>query len=392
MPSMPAVWGCRGAVMIYLDNAATSWPKAPGVAEAMSRAVLEPVGNVGRSAHQPAIEASRIVYDCRKVLQRIMPPTALEKTVFTLNATDSLNIALRGSLKPGDAVVTTSMEHNAVARPLHALSTCGVRLEFCRCDDYGRVDMDDFAVKLKAVRPRLAAFTAASNVTGAINPVRDMVALCASLDIPFVIDGAQIVGECFLTPFPDGARGVLCYSAHKGLLGPAGVGVLALYGSFEPEPLRYGGTGSRSDSEVQPDFLPDRYESGTPAIPAIAAVAAAAAYCADHADSIARTRERAGRLLWDGLSSLQGLRMLSPRDNRVGLVSATVREGTISDLAQVLYRRDIALRSGFHCAPWAHRHLDTVSRGGALRFSVGYATTEEEIRTVVQAVGEALHG
>ncbi|MGE0074522.1 MAG: aminotransferase class V-fold PLP-dependent enzyme [Sphaerochaetaceae bacterium] len=376
--------------MIYLDNAATSWPKAPPVAEAIRQSIEQPVGNVGRSAHTPAMAAARILYDCRQTLQRVMPPTDLEKTIFTHNATEALNIALFGSLETGDTVLTTPMEHNAVARVLYQLVQRGVRVEFCACDAFGRVDVDDFSRKLATLPIRLAVFTAAGNVSGAINDIAAMVAACARQNIPFVIDGAQAIGEYSLPPIPHGANGALCFSVHKGLLGPAGVGVMALYGSFAPKPLTFGGTGSRSDSESQPDMLPDRYESGTPAIHAIAGSLAAIGFVAEHGEHLRVKRKRMGDLLYDGLQTMGRLRLLSPRGGRVGLVSVTVRDGTISSLARHLYAKDIAVRGGYHCAPWAHRFLETTSHGGAVRFSVGPSTTEEEIGITLRAVKEAL--
>ncbi len=378
--------------MIYLDNAATSWPKAPPVADAIRRSIEQPVGNVGRSAHRPAMAAARILYGCRQALQRIMPPTDLEKTIFTHNATGALNIALFGSLDPGDIVLTTPVEHNAVARVLYQLVQRGVQVEYCACDTFGRVDLDDFSRKLATLPIRLAVFTAAGNVTGAINDVANMVAACTRRNIPFVIDGAQAIGECGLPPMPVDARGALCFSVHKGLLGPTGVGVMALYGSFAPRPLTFGGTGSRSDSDQQPEMLPDRYESGTPAIHAIAGSVAAIGYVVEHGEQMQALRKRMGDILYSGLQTMEQLRILSPREKRVGLVSVTVREGTISTLAQHLYAKDIAVRGGYHCAPWAHRFLETARHGGAVRFSVGPSTTEEEIEITLRTVKEALDG
>lgn len=378
--------------MIYLDNAATSWPKAPGVAQGMADAIERPVGNVGRSAHGAAMAAAHILYTCREQLQRVMPTTREEKTIFTRNATEALNTALLGSLGEGDVVLTTPIEHNAVARVLHHLQSCGVRVEYCACDEFGAVDVDDFRVRCANLRPGLAVFTAANNLTGAINPVLEMVQACTASGVSFVIDGAQALGELLFPSFPAEANGALCFSMHKGLLGPAGVGVMALYGAFAPAPLLFGGTGSRSDSVEQPDFLPDCYESGTPAIPAIAGSCAAITYVATHAEQINQHRERVGLLLWEGLSDIRALRMLSPRDNRVGVISLTMREGTISTLSQALFNHDVAVRSGYHCAPLAHRFLRTEAHGGAVRFSVGHTTTVDEIEQTVRVVEEAMRG
>lgn len=378
--------------MIYLDNAATSWPKAPGVARAMAEAIEQPVGNVGRSAHQPALAASRILYDCRVALQRVMAPTSIEKTIFTRNATEALNIALFGSVCEGDRILTTPVEHNAVARPLHVLASRGIAHDVCVCDAYGAVDPDAFMKELATRRYALAVFTAANNITGALNPIGEMVRACVAYGVPFVIDGAQAVGEIAFPPFVPEASGALCFSLHKGLLGPAGVGVMALHGSFAPKVLLYGGTGSRSDSVEQPDFLPDCHESGTPAIPAIAGAHAAVNHVADHAIELCAVRADRADILYGKLSQIAALRLLSGPSHRLGVISVTVREGTIDALSRALFAHDIAVRAGYHCAPMAHQYFKTASHGGAIRFSVGHATTVEEIERTVRVVEEALSG
>ncbi|MDD2406471.1 MAG: aminotransferase class V-fold PLP-dependent enzyme [Sphaerochaetaceae bacterium] len=378
--------------MIYLDNAATSWPKAPHMAQACEHIFMHPIGNVGRSAHEGSITASRILYDCRKTLQDIIPPTHIEKIIFTKNATEALNIALFGFLAPGDTVITTPIEHNAVARPLSVLASRHVKILFSPVDGYGKIDIDGFSKLLDAERPRLAVFTVAGNVSGVINPVEELVASCASRDIPFVLDGAQAVGEIALSGFGEGASGALCFSLHKGLLGPTGVGVMALYGNFNPRALVYGGTGSNSDATMQPEILPDKFESGTLPIHSVAIGLHALRYCVEHADTISRQRNITSDLLWEGLASLKQLRMISPREDRVGLVSVTTKETTISCIARYLFSHQVAIRSGLHCAPWAHKHFNTLAQGGALRFSVGYATTTEEVLKVIDLVKEAMNG
>jgi selenocysteine lyase/cysteine desulfurase len=385
--------------MIYVDNSATSWPKAPGVAEALAQSITEPIGNVGRSSHAPALAASEIVYKFRESVQHFIPPTGLEKTIITRNATEALNLAIFGSLSDSEhgsfehqqTVLTTPVEHNAVARPLHVLANRGVKLVYAECDKYGRVIIESFRDLLASASVNLVVCTAANNLTGAVNPVGDMVRACVDFHVPFIIDGAQAIGEMSFDAFVEGAEGALCFSLHKGLLGPTGVGVMALYGGFSPRPLVYGGTGSRSDSVVQPDFLPDVYESGTPAIHAIAGSIAALSYGVQNRESIVCNRNNTAQRLWEGLSDIVGLRMLSPQSNRLPVVSVTVNEGTISRLARGLFMRDIAIRSGFHCAPLAHQFLGTKDHGGAVRFSVGYTTTMEEVSIVVSAVKEIIH-
>lgn len=378
--------------MIYLDNAATSWPKAPGVAEALSAAVLNPIGNVGRSSHAPALVASEILYKCRAAVLNFVPPTALEGVVFTRNATEALNLALFGGLEVGSTVLTTPMEHNAVGRPVHQLAQRGVRVEVCPCDGFGRIDADVFRAELRRTRPSLAVFTAASNVTGAINPVETMVADCVSLGVPFVIDAAQSIGELPRWEFPTDCAGAVCFSLHKGLLGPAGVGTMVLYGGFKPRPLYYGGTGSLSDSVFQPDFLPDCYESGTPAIHAIAGCCTALDYCHAHEGEIHTQRTTVSDLLFCGLLRFPELRLLTPTVDHLPVISVTTRQGTISTLTTALYAAGIAVRAGFHCAPLAHQRLGSTLAGGAVRFSPGFATTEAEIIQTLAVVEEALRG
>ena len=378
--------------MIYLDNAATSWPKAPGVAEALSAAVLNPIGNVGRSSHAPALAASEILYKCRASILPLVPLTDLETVVFTRNATEALNLALFGSLQPGCTVLITPMEHNAVGRPVHQLTLRGVRVEVCPCDDFGRIDADVFRAELRRTRPSLAVFTAASNVTGAINPVETMVADCVSLGVPFVIDAAQSIGELPRWQFPTGSAGAVCFSLHKSLLGPTGVGAMVLFGGFRPRPLYYGGTGSLSDSVFQPDFLPDCYESGTPAIHAIAGCCTALEYCHAHEVELHTQRTTVSDLLYSGLLRFPELRLLTPTVDRLPVISVTTRQGTISALSNALHAAGIAVRAGFHCAPLAHQRLGSTHTGGAVRFSPGFATTEAEIFQTLAVIEEALRG
>ena len=324
-------------------------------------------------------------------MQHHIPRTDVEKTVITRNATEAINIALLGSVHPGDVILTTVTEHNAVARPLSYLKTQGVQVLSIQCDPFGRIDGEDFSRHLKEHTIALAVFTAANNITGALNQIDELVAACVAYQVPFIIDAAQVAGEISFSDFPEGATGALCCSIHKGLLGPAGVGVMALYGAFSPRALWYGGTGSRSESVIQPDFLPDRYESGTPAVHAIAGANAALAYCTDHALTIARNRSAMADLLYQQLAELKGLRMLSPQSDRVPVISVTVETGTVSSLARGLFQHDIAIRSGLHCAPLMHQHLRTLEQGGALRFAPGFQTTADEINTVISVLKEMLY-
>jgi cysteine desulfurase / selenocysteine lyase len=377
--------------MIYLDNSATSWPKAPPVAQALVNSIQNPVGNVGRSSHEPAIVAAQILYGCRSEVEHFIPHIPLERIIFTRNATESINIALFGALGAGDSVLTSPIEHNAVARPLQVLAKRGILVHTCPSDEFGRIDPTVFRKQLQRLRPSLAVFPAGSNVSGVINPVETMVQDCMAMDIPYVLDAAQAIGEVPRWNFPSNANGAICFSLHKGLLGPAGVGVMALYGDFRPTPLWFGGTGSLSDSVVQPDFLPDCYESGTPAIHAIAGCSAALAYCRTNAKNINENRKSMGDLLYEGLSQFKQLCMVSPASDRLAVISVTTKEGKISSLTEGLFRSGIAVRAGFHCAPLAHERFGTTTKGGAIRFSPGFLTTKEEVYQTIAVVEEILH-
>lgn len=373
--------------MIYLDNAATSWPKAPNVHATLAKVLDSPLGNIGRSSHTADQASSSHLYRWRKSVERLIPFTPTEKIIFTHGATESLNIALQGSLVGGEHLLTTPLEHNSVARPLTALKKRGVTFDLCHCDKWGRVELESLEKQLKSTKYDLVVITAASNVSGALNPLIEIDNLCSLYQIPLVVDASQVAGEAPMAPI---ANGALCFSLHKGVLGPQGVGVLALYGEFSPAPLLFGGTGSSSDSDIQPPFLPDKYESGTLPIALIVSSEVALHYVVDNWKIINSKRESLTTMLYEGLSDIESLRILTPPDKRVTLISVTTKEGMITPLEQTLYNNEIAIRGGFHCSPWAHRFFNTVEQGGAVRFSVGLSTTQEEIATVLKVIREGV--
>ncbi|HEY9595142.1 MAG TPA: aminotransferase class V-fold PLP-dependent enzyme [Spirochaetia bacterium] len=387
---IPAV--TRSSSIVYLDNAATSWPKAPGVPEAVARSLAEPLGSPGRGAHGGALSADRVVFGARTDAARLFGFADSSRLIFTPGTTASLNLALRGTLRPGDTVVASSMEHNAVMRPLRALETalpCAVRL--FACDRQGLPDMGSFRDAL-AARPALLVFTAASNVTGALFPFREMAVEAARISPRTLvcIDAAQAAGELTvdLGGFP---FDFFCVSPHKGLLAPAGLGMLFLGPRAAPAPLVLGGTGSRSESEEQPDFLPDRYESGTQNLPGIAGLAAALRYV-EHEGiaALAARRRRAAEMLRAGLEGIDGLVLHGParEDERLALFSVTHARVPLDELAAALDARGITCRRGLHCAPSAHRTIGTFAGGGTVRLSPGPFTTDDEAETAVRAFRE----
>jgi cysteine desulfurase / selenocysteine lyase len=378
---------------VYLDNASTSWPKAPGVVEAVASS-LRDGGSPGRGSHDSAVSADRVVYAARKETAALFGFPESSRVIFTPGTTESLNLVIRGTLAHSQRALVSGMEHNAVMRPLRAMQReLGVTVAEFACDRSGRPDLHSFE-ELLGRTPDLLVFTAASNVTGTVFPFREMALIAAAVSPATLvaIDGAQVAGEIpiDLSSFP---FDFFCLSAHKGLLAPPGVGVLFLGPRASPRPLVYGGTGSDSGSEDQPSFLPDRYESGTQNVPAIAGLLAAVRHAAARGVAeLARQRTRAAEGLREGLSRLDGVALHGPdrREERLSILSMSHRSIPLDELARGLDERGIACRMGFHCAPAAHRTIGTRASGGTIRLSPGPFTAPDEIDLAVASFREVL--
>jgi cysteine desulfurase family protein len=374
--------------MIYLDNAATSWPKPERVYAAADRVFREEAGNPGRSGHALSLAAGRRVEETRLSLARLFGIARPERIAFTLNATDALNLALKGLLRPGDHVITGSMEHNSIARPLEALRERGMEYTKTPVSPIHGADPD--AVKA-AIRKntRLMAFCHVSNVTGTVNPVTEIGALCREQGIPLLVDAAQSAGN---TPIDVEQMniGLLAFPGHKGLLGPQGTGGLYIGEDLVLCPLREGGTGSHSGELVQPRSFPDRYESGTQNTAGIAALGEGARFLME--EGLERVEAREARLasrLIEGLRNIPGITLYGPPDGprRRGVVSISLDALNPAQAALILDNTfGIAVRAGLHCAPDAHRTLGTLDRGGTIRISVGYFNTDEDIDRCVGAL------
>ena len=371
---------------IYFDNAATSHPKPPGVPEAVTRALTESNANPGRSGHRAAIEAARIVLDCRERLAALLGAGDPMNIVHCFNCTDALNLAIKGSLHVGDHVIATQLEHNSVLRPLHALEQrrrISLTLVAPRPD--GFVDPEDIRAALTP-RTSLIVCTHASNVTGAIQPVAAIGQIAKAAGVRYLIDGAQALGG---VPVDVKALGCDLYAfpGHKSLLGPQGTGGLYIAPGTRLMPLREGGTGTDSHSLAQPDTLPERYESGTVNLPGIAGLAAGCDYVSTRLSQIMMHERELSQALYDGLSGIPGVALYSPaaESARAGIVCFNVSDLPSSQVADALARQDIAVRGGLHCAPGAHRFLGTLNRG-AVRASLGYANTFDEVEQFLRAV------
>ena len=374
---------------VYLDNAATSWPKPPGVIAAMQDYLENCGGNPGRAGHGKALASARMTYEARDALTTLLNAPSPDRVVFTKNATEAINLLLFGFLNPADHVIVSSMEHNAVMRPLRELESRGVRLSVIPCDACGRLDPD--WVK-RAICPdtRLILIMHASNVTGALLPIGEVAAIAQETGVRFAVDAAQTAGVC---PIDMQALGIdfLAFTGHKSLGGPQGTGGLALGVDINLRPLIFGGTGSASESEIQPDFLPDKLESGTLNAVGIAGLGAALAALTDFgvANVLAHEQKLIG-LFRDGLREIPDLEVYGPSNPReaVGVLSLNIGDLPCEEVG-VRLERDFGIltRTGLHCAPAAHRTIGTFGRG-TVRFSVSRFTTEDDIRAALAAVAE----
>jgi cysteine desulfurase family protein len=374
--------------MIYLDHAATSYPKAPGVSEAMAEALTVAGGNPGRSGHRLSQAAQAVVEDARRRVAALLGAPDPSRVVFGANATDGLNQALWGLLRPGDRVVTSAMEHNAVARPLAALADAGVRVQRVPCAPDGTLDPDDLARALRAAPTRLVAMVHASNVCGTILPAREAARLAHEHGALFLLDAAQTAGAM---PIDVGAWGVdlLACPGHKALLGPTGTGVLWVAPGVSLQPRRHGGTGVRSEDERQPTELPEGLEAGTPNVVGLAGLAAAVRWLSERGVAAVRDHERAltARLL-ERLRGAPGVQVHGAADaeRQAAVVSVTIEGWDPQDAAAALDSSfGVAVRAGLHCAPWAHRTLGTFP-GGTVRLSAGASTTPDDVDAGAAAV------
>jgi cysteine desulfurase family protein len=378
---------------IYLDNAATSWPKPESVYCAVDRYQREIGAAAGRGAYGAGLEADRIVAAARGGVARLIGAGDPRQIVFTASGTDSLNLALHGWLRTGDHVVATVAEHNSVLRPLRELIE-RQRIEVTRvpCDAAGFVDPDDLR---RALRPatRLIAVVHASNVTGAIQPVREIGQIARAHGAALLIDAAQTIGHLPIAVDELGAD-LLAAPGHKGLLGPLGTGFLYIRSGREVElhSFRQGGTGTRSQEDRQPDSLPDKYEAGNLNLPGLAGLTAGIEYV--EREGIAAIAAREAALmdrLRGGLQDIAGVTLYGRAQSKacVGVVSLNIAGYDPQEAAMLLDAQfGIQARGGLHCAPSMHESVGTLAMGGTVRFSVGAFNSEADVDAAIAAVAE----
>jgi cysteine desulfurase family protein len=334
-----------------------------------------------------AVEAGRIVQETRELAAELFRISQPSQVVFTLNVTDSLNLALKGLLQAGDHVITSSMEHNAMARPMEALRKTGVTVSKVATSPVSGVLPQDIK---QAIRPntKLIAITHASNVTGTLNPISEIGQIAKAAGIVFLVDSAQTAG-IFPINVQEMGIDLLAFPGHKALLGCQGVGGLYIDRRIVLKPLREGGTGNKSESLEQPDELPERFESGTLNTPGIAGLGAGIRYIVETGmDKIKQQEETLTNMLLAGLEKIPGVILYGPPlgQPRAAVVSFNIGQVSAAELCLILDRSfQIAVRPGLHCAPDAHQTLGTL-QGGTVRISPGYFNTEEEIETCLQAI------
>jgi len=374
---------------IYFDNAATSWPKPEAMIEAMVDFNAHVGANPGRSGHRLSIEAGRIVFNARENIASLLGADDPHSVIFTRNATEGLNTIVRGFLRTGDHVITSSMEHNSVMRPLRALEREGVELSVVQCSGIGDISPDDIAAVIKK-NTRMIVITHASNVTGTIMPIADIAQMAREKGVIICVDAAQTAGSIPIDVIKDNID-ILVFTGHKSLNGPQGTGGFYIRKGLERmvSPLERGGTGSGSEFEEQPDFMPDRFESGTPNTIGIAGLGAGAAYISAIGIEAIRKKEiDLTELFLDGIRSIKGVRIYGNTNSarRTALVSFSIDGMSPSDISFNLDERfNIMSRPGLHCAPSAHRTIGTFP-DGTVRFSFGIFTTEDKIKIAVKAI------
>ncbi len=386
--------------MIYLDNAATSFPKPERVFREMEAFVRASGANPGRSGHRRALEAEAMIDETRRLLARLFGCSRPERIIFAMNATDALNIAIKGVLKPGDHAITSVLEHNSISRPLNRLERDGViTLTRLPAGADHVIDPDDVA---RAFKPstRLVALTQASNVTGTIQPVAQIGRLVRERSALMLVDAAQSAGVVPISVEED-AIDLLAFTGHKALLGPTGTGGLVVGERAEIAPWREGGTGGDSSSPIQPSEFPHHLEGGTPNVFGIAGLREGVRCLLEQGVETVLPHERrllsafhgalkdAGRFRWYGAD-----RAIADRkgEGRVGLVGITHEKFAPAEFAAILDEHfDIAVRAGLHCAPYAHKHQGTFPQG-TVRLSVGMQTTVEDMLQAAAAFDEVASG
>lgn len=374
---------------IYFDNSSTSFPKAPNVGRAMGEFIENGAFNINRGSYEGAYEAGSAVLDTREMLKDLFNCSNSKNVVFTPSVTYSLNFFIKGFLKPGDHVLVTSVEHNAVMRPLVQIEKLGVEFDAVPCDEEGGVTADDFRAYIKE-NTKAIITTHASNVCGTIIPIEEIGALCKEKGLVYAVDTAQTAGILNID-MQKANIDFLAFTGHKGLLGPQGIGGFIASDKLEGliDPVISGGTGSLSDSEEIPDFLPDRFESGTLNLPGIIGLHQALVYLKEAGiDNMRNEKMEITKYFLEQVKEIEGVKVAGKKtvEGRLGVVSIDFEGFDNSIVSFYLSSKyNIMTRVGMHCAPRAHKTLKTFPQG-TVRFSFSHFNTKEEVDVCINAI------
>ena len=373
--------------MIYLDNAATTMKKPQCVIDAVV-AAMSHMGNAGRGATSAALDASRVIYDTREKLSDLFNLQNPSRVAFTSNSTESLNTAIKGILSSGDHAITTFLEHNSVLRPLYDLQSKGMELSIVDCDENGNIDYNDFE-KLIKENTKAIVCTHASNLVGNVLDVKKIGSIAKKHNLIFIVDASQSAGV-FPIDMQDMNIDILCFTGHKGLLGPQGTGGICVREGIDVRPLKVGGSGVNTFSKEQPVEMPTHLEAGTLNGHALAGLNAALDYLKEEGiDNIQKREEELMFRFYNGIKDIKDIKIFGNFENKRAAI-VTFNVGDIDSAAfsdELSFAYDISTRAGAHCAPLMHKAMNTVEQG-AVRFSFSHYNTEEEIDTAIKAVKE----
>ena len=373
---------------IYLDNAATSFPKPKEVATAVYDFMVNNGTSSGRGSYKKAMQSDYIVYECRKLIGKLFNFDNPKKVIFTSNVTDSLNIAMRGILKENDHVITSSLEHNAVWRCLKTLERdINIKIDTVECSKDGITNPQDIKKYIKK-DTALIVFTQASNVLGTIQPIREIGAIAREHNIPFLVDSAQSAGAMKIDVKEDNID-ILAFTGHKSLLGPMGTGGLIINTDIDIKPLKAGGTGGDSAYEYQPDYYPNHLETGTSNVSGIAGLREAIKFLnKEGIENIHNKEKELTKYALKKLETVKDIEIYGPKDceKMLSVISFNIKDKRPEDVGSILDQKyDIMLRAGLHCAPTAHSVIGTKERG-TLRIGLGYFNKKEDIDKLVEAL------
>lgn len=373
---------------IYLDNAATSFPKPKEVATAVYDFMVNNGTSSGRGSYKKAMQSDYIVYECRKLIGKLFNFDNPKKVVFTSNVTDSLNIAMRGILKENDHVITSGLEHNAVWRCLKTLERdINIKIDTVECSKDGITNPQDIKKYIKK-DTALIVFTQASNVLGTIQPIREIGAIAREHNIPFLVDSAQSAGAMKIDVKEDNID-ILAFTGHKSLLGPMGTGGLIINTDIDIKPLKAGGTGGDSAYEYQPDYYPNHLETGTSNVSGIAGLREAIKFLnKEGIENIHNKEKELTKYALEKLETVKDIEIYGPKDceKMLSVISFNIKDKRPEDVGSILDQKyDIMLRAGLHCAPTAHSVIGTKERG-TLRIGLGYFNEKEDIDKLVEAL------